>query len=691
MVIALVFGVMLANWGAAVAQFKVNALFSDQWSFYSPMFEDQGWWALFSWQHGPHRQGIAFVLTSWVMEASHWDARVESLWVAGCLALATALAIWMKQRLAGRIGVADTWIVISGLSLLQYETVLLVPNASHSVFPLMLLLVAAHLMVRPSSMTRLVLLGVVGALALFTGFGLFVAAGIAVYLTVLVIGSAESRRGGVAGLAILVIALLGFAHDYTFSAASDGFQFPPDSWWAVVKFIGLMLSSRVGLESTGGLAVLLGLALAGVFFVIVAAVVRGPRPDESSDARRVAWLMLGVGFLFVIFTVIGRVHLGEGGAIASRYVTLVVLFWWGLDLMLVRSAQPKLKKVVSILGWTMALGPFLFLVQRPAQEWWGSAGMRKGDLVNLRAFEQKKLAWIAEMADQGDWHEAERRVPGGLFPNLANLDPPTVLGWMADHELSFFHGDVATYAWLPWRPDQNVVWARPRSGGKSRNTADGARWLVNVPRDSFVSIPLRPHSDRLLELGWGADRGSLQQSDGISGVSLAGGGGWTLLGLDGVQRAEMPRIAATPDFGVWSFQEREWLPDRRLEITAGFWGWEEEGAFGWASDVLQARVVARKPSYLNVGIDSRFDPVATGEVVVQWGDQRVPVPWQDGRSQFSIPVDSLTAGAVIQLINSAGAKSPAELGMWDDERRLALRLNRFSVDAAPDFPLLDLD
>src|SRR4029453_13861349 len=41
----------------------VNVLFWDQFTFYQALAENTNAWELFRWQHGPHRQGLPFLLT----------------------------------------------------------------------------------------------------------------------------------------------------------------------------------------------------------------------------------------------------------------------------------------------------------------------------------------------------------------------------------------------------------------------------------------------------------------------------------------------------------------------------------------------------------------------------------------------------------------------------------------------------
>jgi hypothetical protein len=144
-VIGLAFLVLAANWIAAIGRFQVNVLYMDQWGFFTPIMEGKSWWGLFDRQHGPHRQGLAFLLTSGIMSLCHWDTRVDSIWICLVLVASAALGLLLKRRIAGPLRAADAWIVAAILALGQCETVIITPNASHSAFPLLLTLALGHI------------------------------------------------------------------------------------------------------------------------------------------------------------------------------------------------------------------------------------------------------------------------------------------------------------------------------------------------------------------------------------------------------------------------------------------------------------------------------------------------------------------------------------------------------------------
>ena len=531
----------------------------------------------------------------------------------------------------------------------------------------------------------------IGVLALFTGFGIFVAVGLLGYLGWQTITARTARVGAFVGIVVMLVGGALFARGYVFSPASDGFQFPPESWAACLKFVGLMVASRMGFDVMGWGAVLAG-SLVGLLLLAAAGVAMSRREKGDRNAWLIGVLMWGIGLGFVAFTTLGRVHLGEVGALASRYTTLVVLLWWGLDLMVIGETSSKLRRGVRLLGWVMALGPLFTMVGRPLAEGWGTAGLRDGDLVNLKAFEHRKLAWIAELHESGDWRVAETRAPGGVFPFVESMDLDARLRVLQENRRSFYRDGPHALSWLPWAPANDVIWWRPRTGGVSRNTPEGSRWFVAAKSEGYLNVAVTPRKDDVVRLGWRGRRGELVNLTGmLRGISVPVSLEVTTLELDGIQRAQLPRWSQEPEYPIWTWADDAWRLKHALVIESGFHGWEEGGAYGWTTERLQARVVAQVPSFINIVIESRFEPVADGDVRIRLGSRETIVPWVDGRAEFSVRMPAAPEGRLLELINEAGAKTPAELDMWEDARPLALRLARLSIDDAADYPELKVN
>lgn len=138
-VAAIIFSlIVVARWWYYVNRYSVNILFWDQWDFYNAFFENKNLWEIFRWQHGPHRQGIGFIITRVVASLSGWDTRVEAFTIAGvvCLAMITALAL--RARFKPRLFWADVAIPLIFLTPIQFELFAGTPNLSHGSVPLLL-------------------------------------------------------------------------------------------------------------------------------------------------------------------------------------------------------------------------------------------------------------------------------------------------------------------------------------------------------------------------------------------------------------------------------------------------------------------------------------------------------------------------------------------------------------------------
>src|SRR5690348_5420854 len=110
------------------SKYAVNILYWDQWDFYSPLFGEHHWWTLFTWQHGPHRQGISFVLLEQLNKLTNWDSRAESFYIAGILIVSCIVAIAIKKTLFKQKMAVDLLIPLIVLTLTQIETIVGTPN-----------------------------------------------------------------------------------------------------------------------------------------------------------------------------------------------------------------------------------------------------------------------------------------------------------------------------------------------------------------------------------------------------------------------------------------------------------------------------------------------------------------------------------------------------------------------------------
>jgi hypothetical protein len=114
--------------------------FFDQWEFYEPLFTHASLWRIFTWQHGPHREGIGLVLDKFVLDWTHWSNRAEALLIVAALLTAASVAVWLKVRIFGKLEYTDAGIPCLFLTLAPIDILIGVPNPSHSAFPELLIM-----------------------------------------------------------------------------------------------------------------------------------------------------------------------------------------------------------------------------------------------------------------------------------------------------------------------------------------------------------------------------------------------------------------------------------------------------------------------------------------------------------------------------------------------------------------------
>src|SRR5215467_13690628 len=103
-VVVIVFLVQGYRFFSLISNYAVNLFYWDQWDFdEANLFETHSVWQMFTWQHGPHRQGVGAVL-AWLVEPFfRWNSRTESFLVGGIIAGAALLALLLKHRLYGQM------------------------------------------------------------------------------------------------------------------------------------------------------------------------------------------------------------------------------------------------------------------------------------------------------------------------------------------------------------------------------------------------------------------------------------------------------------------------------------------------------------------------------------------------------------------------------------------------------------
>lgn len=426
------FTLALLRLAGLVSDAAVNVPYADQWDFLAPLFNGEGPWSCFIQQHGPHRQGLGGVVQWALYSVTAWDVRAEA-WFALIALFVTAIAATaVAVRLRGHLSPLHAVLPLIILSPLHWETLLFTTNVAHSILPLcMLLLLACALLIR-SDLWRASLVGILGVLSVFTGFG-FCTALAAMGVLAVTLTSAHTpatRRGGLITLAIITGGFALFFTNYRWDPAVPNWTFPVPDWWNYGTFAAYMTSTLLGLREKSLLAVVLGggvfVTIAGVFVFSMLQLLRAHDPRRSA----VIALLTGTSLVYAALTAYGRLPAGIEAAFMWRYTTLMMPAAIGLVLFLdaqLNRARPAWVRAGAMAG-ILAIALPIVLNVTPER------------LATVIA--SGKHRWIAAYQTTRDADQANVLSDFWVYPTPRN--PQHILKrlqWLEARHLSLFSGD----------------------------------------------------------------------------------------------------------------------------------------------------------------------------------------------------------------------------------------------------------
>lgn len=342
----------------------VNLLFWDQFDFYGPLFNRQGWLDLFLWQHGIHRQGLGGVFTKLVADASHWNGRSESFFILGLVYLTLFLVLLLKFRLSGKFSLTDIVYPLIVLNAYQYEIFIGTTNITPAGLSLFLICLYALCWTIPHLTARYMAVLIINFLAIFSGYSMFLGI-VTVFLLLIELARALARSekqtailtSGAIVISILSIALFFRGYQVFRSAGCTDIAIKDVLRYPV--FIGVMLAKFIGLNytETGSLAVLAGLTLLMLISIIglwsLNQFIRKPAPKKQTDL--IVFALIGFTLLYCGGAAVGRSCLGMVQAQPSRYVTLMIPAFVGLFLGISTLPRPNLRVGLFAVGLLLVL------------------------------------------------------------------------------------------------------------------------------------------------------------------------------------------------------------------------------------------------------------------------------------------------------------------------------------------------
>ncbi|MBK9990768.1 MAG: hypothetical protein IPP19_08570 [Verrucomicrobia bacterium] len=415
-----------------VNQHAVNILFWDQWDFYAPLFREGSLWEIFKQQHGPHRQGLGFLLTDLLTHLSGWNSRWDAFGVSFVLIFAGLLGLLLARRCGAR-GISLVTIPLLFLNIRQYEMFVNASNISHGAMPMLLFMALLLCLFIERDALRLLAISLLTFLAIFTGFGIFVGLVIPMVLVVQMIQHWRQNEKQRALSVLLALVAIGaawalFSVGYRFDPAVSDYRFPYEKPWEYFYFIAAMLNNFHGMQTQSLPVLIWGLTctafLGGLALFHGWRILRHGVLNERRST--VIFCLAAFSLIYGLNTAIGRVFSGwqEAGA-ASRYVTLMIPA--GLAAYLHFATLNK-----AILARTLTIAYVCFLAYNTVE-------LHTRDWRSINHYSEGRRAWKAAYLETRSEEQASERTHFQVYPAPVLGDR---LRYLEAHRLNLFNSDA---------------------------------------------------------------------------------------------------------------------------------------------------------------------------------------------------------------------------------------------------------
>jgi hypothetical protein len=340
--VALVFIILAGRMFRLISKYAVNIFFSDQWKFNdATLFQKHSIWQMFTFQWGPHRQGLGALFEKLVEPRIRWDSRTESFIVGSVVVVAALCALYLKNRLYGRFSVSDVLIPAVFFIPRLFETIFVTANFAHGPFPLLLLVLYCLAWTCSNLLLRYSLVLIINFITIYTGFGLL----LGLLTPILMVldyraslpASRLPKRYLVFAIAISLLSVGSFFVGYQFKSGSSCSPFSAMTPKYHIAYMAIMFANffavrqvHPALELVVGITALITLLAS----LLVCVWELAPKPDLNLPNKRerslVVASLIAYCLLFCLMTAFGRLCSGLWTAHAPRYVIYLELGILGL-------------------------------------------------------------------------------------------------------------------------------------------------------------------------------------------------------------------------------------------------------------------------------------------------------------------------------------------------------------------------
>jgi hypothetical protein len=359
-----------------LSKYSTNIFNGDEWDFRTAQFQGASLWRMFTWQHGPPRLGIGFVVDALLSDLTRWDSRATSLLEGAVMVAAMCCALWLKHRLFGRITLSDVVFPLLLFVPVQFLAFVVTPIVAHGPFPVLLTVLFCLAWTVANIWWRYSLVLVINFLLIYTGFGIFVG-----FITPLLLGVALFRgigkpRGWLLPGVALIISLLSLASffvGYQVGMASGCLVFSPAPLLRYVWYAALIFATLFQLNGHSLLPSLVGFAVLLLNLIVCGwSAYRLLRDRGDVPQNTAIFTFTCLSLLFTVSAAAGRMCRGLDSAHANRYMPYLIPGLTAVYMSLLLVRRPLLRQVgLAVLVFSLLLGatPLRRSVKGPLVSW----------------------------------------------------------------------------------------------------------------------------------------------------------------------------------------------------------------------------------------------------------------------------------------------------------------------------------
>jgi hypothetical protein len=316
-------------WFGYLFYFASEAPFWDAWDFNSPIFNHDSLLSIFTFQHGPQRQGLGGVIQYIALELFDYNFKIISWLALFIIYLGSFLYILvLKSFNQKNSNFIYQLVFIFSTSFIGHEAITLNPNISHGSLPFLLVAIIIYLQSsNPLKNWKNGLIPMFIFLATFTGFSFIFSfpflliSGLYFYLT-----KANKFYYLILFLTFLLSCLFFVNYNFNASAVSCSTAFDlkllPQYLWFTIKILMIPLFggqlNQINQSIFSLIALIYFLVLLYVSIKTLLEFKKYPRISS------VILSMIMYSFFYGFITAVGRICLGSGAEFASRYYLYMI-------------------------------------------------------------------------------------------------------------------------------------------------------------------------------------------------------------------------------------------------------------------------------------------------------------------------------------------------------------------------------